>query len=168
VGVDRAELRIVAAWRATRRLSLALEANPGADELLPNFNFAPSLPGEHLAGVGAVLGTSSDRIGTPDGRSWFGTLTLSPAAWGVGLPLTAYAGAAYGTWRNDLRAIGGLTWSIGERWSLGVQHDGRSLHGVAGYQLGDLGPGGAWWSVELLAVEVQDERSLGLNLSARF
>ena len=47
IGVDRAEVRVVGAYRVHQRLSLAAEWNPGESELLPNFNLAPSLPGEH-------------------------------------------------------------------------------------------------------------------------
>lgn len=166
--VDRAKLRLVGAWRATQRLSLALEVNPGEDEVLPNFNFAPSLPGEHVKGVGLVTGTSSDRIGTPDGRAWFSSFTLDPRAWGWEVPVTGYAGASYGTYANDLRAIGGFYWSVTDRISAGLQHDGEQLHAIGSYAFGELGPGHATWSVDLLWVEVLDERYLGFTVSTRF
>ena len=106
IDVDRARTRINLAWRATTRLSLAAEYNPGESEFLPNFNFSPLLPGEWMEGVGVVVGTSSDRIGTPDGRAWFASASLNPAAW-TDLPVTGYFGASYGTYANDLRASGG-------------------------------------------------------------
>lgn len=167
--VDRAETRIVGAWRATRRLSLALEWNPGEDELLPNFNFAPSLPGEHVPGVGMVVGTSSDRIGTPEGRAWFASASLNPHGWGWDVPLSGYLGAAYGTFADDLRAIGGLTWSVTDSLSLGVQHDGEQVHGVLSMPL-PLVPEGvaSRWSLDLLLVEVGGVRTAGLTISTRF
>lgn len=166
--VDRARTRVVGAWRATRRLSLALEWNPGEDELLPNFNFSPSLPGEHLPGVGVVTGTSSDRIGTPDGRAWFASVSLSPRGWGWEVPISGYAGVAYGTYANDTRAIGGVSWAITDRLSAALQHDGEQLHAVASYALGTLGPGDATWAIDLLLVEFDGSHTAGLTLSTRF
>jgi len=166
--VDRARTRVVGAWRATRRLSLALEFNPGEDELLPNFNYSPSLPSEHIPGIGLVSGTSSDRIGTPSGRSWFASLSLDPRAWGLDIPISGYAGMAYGTWANDTRAIGGVRWAVMDRLSATLQFDGEQLHAVTSYALGPLGPGHATWSVDLLLVEIDGSRSAGLTLSTRF
>lgn len=165
--VDRARTRLIAAWRATTRLSVALEWNPGEDELLPNFNFALSLPGEHVPHVGLVGGTSSDRIGTPDGRSWFLTAPFSPPE-GFPLPVTGYVGAAYGTYADDLRAVGGLTWWFDNDTSAAVQHDGEQIHFLVSRNLGELGPGHASWAVDLLLVEVDGVRTVGATLSSRF
>ncbi|MHC4837753.1 MAG: hypothetical protein ACYTF3_06160 [Planctomycetota bacterium] len=168
--VDRAETRIVGAWRATKRLSLALEWNPGEDELLPNFNFAPSLPGEHVPGVGLVVGTSSDRIGTPEGRAWFASASLNPHGWGWELPVNGYLGAAYGTFADDLRAIGGLRWRVTDELSLSVQHDGEQVHGILSMPLSIFAEGDAWsrWHLDLLLVEVAGVRTAGITLGTRF
>jgi len=165
--VERAELRNILAWRATQRLSLALENNTLEQEWLLNFNFAASIPGEHVPYLGLIAGTSSDRIGTPDGRSYFLTAPISPPE-DFALPVTAYAGAAYGTFANDLRAIGGLTWWFGANTSATVQHDGEQIHLLASRNLGELGPGHASWSVDLLLVEIDDSRYFGATVSTRF
>jgi hypothetical protein len=165
--VDRAQTRLIAAWRATTRLSVALEWNPGEDELLPNFNYAISMPGEHVTGVGLIAGTSSDRIGTPDGRSWFLTAPFSPPE-GFPLPVNGYLGAAYGTHADDLRAVAGLTWWFGNETSLAVQHDGEQIHWIASRNLGELGPSHASWAVDLLLVEFDGMHTLGATLSSRF
>lgn len=165
--VARAETRWVAAWRATRRLSLAIEHNPGEDEWLPNFNFAISLPGEHLPNVGLIAGTSSDRIGTPDGRAWFLTAPFAAPA-ECPVPISGYFGASYGTWADDLRAIGGLTWWLDDRTSVGVQHDGEQVHWLLSRGLGELGPGHAAWSLDLLLVEIGGVRTAGATVAVRF
>lgn len=167
IGVDRARTRINLAWRASPRWSLAAEYNPGASEFLPNFNFSPVLPGELVEGVGVIVGTSSDRIGTPEGRAWFATASLSPAAW-TDLPVNGYFGASYGTYANDLRAIGGATWWINDRFSAGFIHDGENLHWIGSCGLGELGPGHAIWQADLLLIEQDGFHTLGATLSTRF
>jgi hypothetical protein len=167
IGVDRARTRINLAWRASPRWSLAAEYNPGADEFLPNFNFSPVLPGELLPGVGVIVGTSSDRIGTPDGRAWFATASLDPSTW-TGLPINGYLGASYGTYANDVRAIGGATWWINDRFSAGFIHDGENLHWIGSCGLGELGPGHAIWQADLLLIEQDGFQTLGATLSTRF
>lgn len=169
IGVDRAELRVVGAYRAHTRLSLAAEWNPGESELLPNFNFAPSLPGEHLPGVGLMVGTSSDRIGTPDGRAWFSAATLDPKAWGwEDSPLTGYLGASYGEWANDTRAIGGLTWSLRDHLSAGLQHDGENIHGIVSLNPALFTGEVSRWSLDLLLIEQDGSHTAGVTISTRF
>ena len=167
IPVDRARARFNLAWRATRRLSLSAEYNPGESEFLPNFNFAAVLPGEIVEGIGVVAGTSSDRIGTPEGRAWFASAAWSAAAW-TDLPLTGYLGASYGTYANDLRAIAGATWWISDRFSAGFIHDGENLHWIGSCGLGELGPGGASWQVDLLLIEQDEFHTLGATVSVRF
>ena len=165
--VERAELRNILAWRATKRLSLAVENNTLEQEWLLNFNFAASIPGEHVPYLGLIAGTSSDRIGTPDGRSYFLTAPISPPE-GFAVPVTGYAGAAYGTFANDLRAIGGVTWWFGNQTSVGVQHDGEQIHFIGSRNLGELGPYHASWALDLLAVEIEDSYYFGMTVSTRF
>ncbi len=155
------------AYRATTRLSVALEYNPLADEVLPNFNYSPSLPGEHIEGVGAIVGLSSDRIGTPSGVAWFGTLSWNAQAWSD-LPLSGYAGLAFGTYEDELRPIAGATWSFSDRISAGFIHDGENPHWIGSYGLGELGPGGGLYQADLLIIEQDGVRTFGTTLSVRF
>ena len=169
IGVDRAEVRVVGAYRAHQRLSLAAEWNPGESELLPNFNLAPSLPGEHLPGVGLMVGTSSDRIGTPDGRAWFAAATLDPQAWGwEDAPVNGYLGASYGTWANDTRAIGGVTYQVMHNLSAGVQHDGENIHGIISLTPALFTGEPSRWSLDLLLIEQDGSHTAGFTISTRF
>ncbi|MCH2101341.1 MAG: hypothetical protein MK209_05425 [Planctomycetes bacterium] len=169
IAADRAKIRAIAAYRANRRLSLAAEWNPGESELLPNFNFAPSLPNEHIPGVGLMVGTSSDRIGTPDGRAWFAAATLDPKEWGwEDLPVNGYLGASYGTWANDARAIGGLSWSFMEHLSAGVQHDGENVHGIISINPALFAGDPSQWNIDLLLIEQFGSHTLGITVSTRF
>lgn len=165
--VERAELREILSWQATKRLSLAVEHNAMENEWLANFNAALSIPGEHVPYLGLIVGTSSDRIGTPEGRSWFMTAPISPPQT-FPIPITGYVGAAYGTYENDLRAIGGATWWFNDVTSANVQHDGKNIHFIGSHSLGELGPYHATWALDLLVVEIDDSHYLGMTVSTRF
>jgi hypothetical protein len=61
-----------------------------------------------LLSVPAVIfGTNSDRIGTPTGQSFYGTVSkdLKPHAC---LPVAPYAGIAFGTYEDQWCPIGGV------------------------------------------------------------
>ena len=74
-----------------------------------------------------MFGISSDRIGTPDGQSYFFTLSKDLEE-STGLPIAPYAGAAYGTFENDLRMIGGMLIRFGGGVSSTLIHDGKAFH----------------------------------------
>lgn len=165
--MDRPRLRANLAYRASTRLSVAVEWNPLADEVLPNFNYSPSLPGEHVEGLGAIFGLSSDRIGTPHGYAWFGTVSWNARAWSE-LPLSGYAGLSFGTYEDELKPITGATWSFHERVSAGFIHDGENLHWIGSYGLGEWGPGDGLWQFDLLLIEQDGFRTVGGTISVRF
>ncbi len=167
IAADRPRLRMNLAYRATTRLSLGLEYNPLADEVVPIFNFAAVLPGEYYEGVGVVAGLSSDRIGTPRGYAWFGTVSLDATAW-TSLPLSGYAGFSFGTFEDELKPIVGASWQFSDRVSAGFQHDGENLHWIGSYGLGEWGPGDALWQADLLVIEQEGFHTLGATLSTRF
>ena len=82
-----------------------------------------------------MFGTSSDRIGTPDGRAYFGTLSKSLKEL-TGVPLAPYAGLSYGTFDDKLRIIGGLWGSLGKGFSATLIWDGVNLHPTVDYRYG--------------------------------
>ena len=74
-----------------------------------------------------ILGTSSDRIGTPEGQSFYGTLSkdLRPQ---TGLPVAPYVGVAYGTYEDEARIIAGANISFGRGVSSLLIFDGVHFH----------------------------------------
>ncbi len=74
-----------------------------------------------------VLGTSSDRIGTPSGQSFYATLSKGLKQ-ETHLPIAPYGGVAYGTYEGRARAIGGLSVGFAE-WLTGLAvFDGVHVH----------------------------------------
>jgi hypothetical protein len=74
-----------------------------------------------------IFGTSSDRIGTPSGQSFYLTVSKDLKEW-AGLPIAPYAGVAYGSYEHRTRAIGGLNISFPARLSALVLFDGVHVH----------------------------------------
>ena len=136
-------------------LKLGLEWNPGAGELgfVANWRAVAETPRRPAI----VFGTSSDRIGTPHGQSYFVTISKS-LHHETGLPIAPYLSASYSTYENRMRYPYGINVAIGAHWSAMVINDGVHTHLSASY---------AWdrFVVTVLAVE---RKHPGLTIGARF
>lgn len=123
--MDRARQRYVVNLRVLPTLRLGVEWNPGADELGPLVNWVALTETDERPAL--MFGTSSDRIGTPEGRAYFAT--VSKALGRIGnAPLAGYAGISHGTFENDTRPIGGLTVGMSRNLFTRLIHDGKALH----------------------------------------
>ena len=83
-----------------------------------------------------IVGTSSDRIGTPAGQSFYATASKNLKR-ETKLPIAPYFGLAYGTYHDSLRMIGGinvgLTESLGSMvTSMGSTSTRRQTSGTGG------------------------------------
>lgn len=143
-------------YRLFPRLTAGVEYNPRAGEIGPLVNFVALTEGETRPAL--ILGTSSDRIGTPRGRSYYATLSkdLTEA---TRLPVAPYLGASYGTYEHRLRPIGGINVHLGDRWTAVFIHDGIHAHPTVTF---DAGKG-----IQLSAIFVR-ARDWGLSASLSF
>jgi hypothetical protein len=132
--IPRASVRTTLTYRFHPRLSLGVEYNPRADDvgLLANF-VAMTETGRRPA---LILGTSSDRIGTPSGRSVYATVSKNFSE-AINLPVSAYAGAAYSTYEDRLLPLAGLTVNWTGNLSSLVIFDGVKVHPTLTYTLGN-------------------------------
>jgi len=123
---DRARERITLNYRFTERLQAGVEWNPLAHDLNPLANWT-ALP-ETAERPAFILGTSSDRIGTDRGQSYYGTLSKSLEPW-LDLPVAPYAGAAFRDADDEWTFVGGLHYALFDERLL-VTHiwDGENLH----------------------------------------
>ncbi|MGH9942007.1 MAG: hypothetical protein ACRD9R_06575 [Pyrinomonadaceae bacterium] len=128
--ISRARWRNTLTYRFHPRLSAGVEYNPLAGKVSPLANFVAMT--ETRARPALILGTSSDRIGTPSGQSFYATFSKNLKA-RTGLPLAPYAGVAYGTHEDRLRPVGGLNLSAGEHWSATIVFDGVRVHPLLNY-----------------------------------
>jgi hypothetical protein len=127
------------------RLSLGIEYNPHADEVGPLVNVVALR--ETRTRPALMFGTSSDRIGTPDGQAYFGTLSKNLKE-PTGLSLAPYVGLSYGTFEDKLRIIGGLWAGFGKGFSTTLIWDGVNLHPTVDYSKGRHTLSLLWVSLE--------------------
>ena len=126
IDAERARQRFTLSYRFTARLQAGLEYNPLDDDWGPIGNLTAVTETEHRPAL--ILGTSSDRIGTDRGQSYYGTLSKNLAPW-LGFPISPYAGAAFRDADDEWTEVAGLNyWLFDERLSVTHIWDGENLH----------------------------------------
>jgi hypothetical protein len=131
--IDRAKWRNTLTYRLHPRVTFGVEYNPLAGKVSPLANVV-ALTETHQRPA-LIFGTSSDRIGTPFGQSFYATLSKN-LRHATGLPVAPYVGVAYGTFEDRLRVIGGLNINFRERWSSTILFDGVRVHPIVNYTRG--------------------------------
>jgi hypothetical protein len=131
--IDRAKWRNTLTYRFHPRFTAGIEYNPLAGKLSPLANWLALTETEKRPAV--ILGTSSDRIGTPSGQSFYATFSksLRPE---TGLPVAPYVGMAYGTYEHRWRPIGGLNINFTKKVSSTVLYDGVHVHPLLNFTTG--------------------------------
>lgn len=154
--IDRATHRIVLMRQWTPAFKAGIEVNPLADEIGVVANWRV------LAETGRrpalILGTSSDRIGTPSGQSYYATVAKSLHR-ELGVPIAPYAGVSWSGAEDRFLFPFGASVGLSDRVSAMVQNDGVHTHGSVTMSFG------AQWSVTILAVRLEDP---GFTIGARF
>jgi hypothetical protein len=159
IDVDRAKLRTTLAYQFTTTLSAGIEINPLDADVGPIANWL-ALP-ETESTPGLIFGTSSDRIGTTHGRAVYGTFSKDLEGW-TGVPIAPYAGLSFGTFDDELVAIGGLMIRWTDVISTTSMWDGHNLHHTLDYGL----PNGQL--IGLVLANLDEHYDLGISYSIRF
>lgn len=131
--INRAKWRNTLTYQVNSRLSVGVEYNPLAGKVSPLANFVAVT--ENAKRPAIILGTSSDRIGTPSGQSFYATASKNLEK-ETGLPVAPYFGVAYGTYENRLRPIGGLNIYLPKGFSSTILFDGVKVHPLLNYTNG--------------------------------
>jgi len=159
IDVDRARWRTTLAYQVTPTLSAGLEYNPIAEDVglianwlaLPETEDAPAL----------IVGTSSDRIGTPERRAVYATLSKDLEGW-TNLPIAPYLGLSYSGYDEEVDVIGGVMVRWSEEWSSTHIWDGHNLHHLLETTFEER------HTVGLLVVELDGAYDVGLTYSINF
>ena len=131
--IDRATWRNTLTYRFHSRFTAGIEYNPLAGKVSPLANLVAVTETHKRPAL--IIGTSSDRIGTPYGQSFYATVSKN-LKHHTGLPVSPYFGVAYGTFEDRARPIGGLNIAIAERWSSTILFDGVLVHPIVNYSFG--------------------------------
>ena len=131
--IDRATWRNTLTYRFHPRVTAGIEYNPLAKKVSPIANVVAITETHHRPAL--ILGTSSDRIGTPSGQSFYATFSKS-LKHQTGLPVAPYVGVAYGTYEDRALIIGGLNITLSDRWSSTILFDGVRIHPLLNYTYG--------------------------------
>lgn len=106
-----------------------------------------------------ILGTSSDRIGTPSGRAYYATLSKDLEEW-TGLRVAPYVGTSYGEFEDEWELIGGLRIRWTADWSSTHLWDGVNLHHILDRSFADR------WRAGVVVVEQDGKYYLGMSVGA--
>lgn len=135
--VPRASLRTTLTYRLHPRVTTGVEINPRADEvsgmITPLVNLLAVTETKKRPAL--IIGTSSDRIGTPKGQSFYATFSKSLKQ-ETKLPIAPYLGVAYGTYQHRWLPVAGLNVQFTQNISSTVIFDGVRIHELINYTFG--------------------------------
>ncbi len=130
--VKRARWRNTLVYRFLPTLTAGVEVNllSEKEKVNPLVNWLAVTETETRPAL--IFGTSSDRIGTPTGQSFYGTVSkdLKPH---TGIPIAPYVGAAFGTYEDKFRPIGGANIRFPQNFSALIIYDGVKVHPTASW-----------------------------------
>ena len=153
--IPRAAVRTTLTYQVHPRLQLGIEYNPRAHEVAPLMNLVIVTERERRPAL--MIGTSTDRIGTPKGQAFFATVSKNLKQL-TGLPIAPYFGAAFGTYEHRLRPIAGLTIFLGKGFSLITTFNGVQVHPLLNFTRGR----------QALSLVMVKGRQPGMSYSIRF
>ena len=126
-------MRTTLTYRFHPRLTAGVEYNPRVGEVGVIANFLAVT--ETARRPALMFGTSTDRIGTPSGQSFYFTLSKSLRR-ETGLPIAPYVGAAFGTFDDRLRPVGGLNIYLPKGFSILTTFNGVNVHPMLNFTRG--------------------------------
>lgn len=161
IDTDRSRASLTATYAYDERLTLGVEVAPKDDEFNPLVIYR--VFDETREGPSLTIGTSTDRIGTPSGRSYWATAGRSFEA-ALDFPVSAYVGAAWGEFEDELTAIAGLRIDWNRGISTTSAWDGENLNHSLDVEFED------GWRVSLLAIDddLDNETRVGLSVGRAF
>lgn len=147
--LDRPRWRFTGNVRLAPWLMLGAEANPAAGEFTPLATVL--LVAEDARRPAAFLGTSSDRIGSPEDTQSYYLTVAKRLPWA---PVAPYASLNYSEWDEGWNVPFGANVDLGRGLSLTPMYDGRRSHLLAGWAGARAGVQFVWAWYERAGVSV--------------
>ena len=130
--IDRAAWRNTLMYRLTDDLQVGLEYNPLAGDVSPLANWR--VVRETQARPAVILGTSSDRIGTPEGNQGYYVTFSKDLEPQTGLPVAPYVAIQYSEYDRGINFPMGAAIRLGHDWVLTPTYDGHAFHPMLTYR----------------------------------
>lgn len=150
--LERPRWRTTLHYRVHPRFQIGVEFNPDAGEFTPLANLFLFREGPGRPAV--ILGTSSDRIGSPEGyQAYYATIAKHHPSW----PVSAYFSVNWSEWDNGFNFPAGLVWELGNGFALQPMWDGDEMHLLLHWQKGrwTVSPMWVWMEAAGIAVSVE-------------
>lgn len=143
--LERPRWRSTLSYRLAHRLQVGIEHNLDAAEFGPLLTWFLVTEGDSRPAL--FLGTSSDRIGSPEGtQSYFLTAAKHHPTW----PVSAYASLNYSEWDRGLNLPFGAHVELGRGFSVQPMYDGQRSHLLVNYNRQRYGVSLIWaWLEEV-------------------
>ena len=126
--VERARWRLTASYRVVSFAQIGLEYNPSATEVAPIATVFLTTETDERPAV--FLGTSTDRIGSPEGTQQYYATASKLAPW---FPVSAYATITYSEWDDGINFPFGAEWYVAGGFSVRGMYDGNQPHAVVSW-----------------------------------
>lgn len=126
--LERPRWRVTANYRVIPTLQLGVEYNPVAGEVGPLATWFLLTETERRPAL--FLGTSSDRIGSPEGTQAY---YMTGAKYLPALHVSPYASLNYSEWDDDWNLPFGANIELGRGLSVQPMYDGRRTHLLGTY-----------------------------------
>ncbi len=136
-------------YRVHPKLQLGVEVNPEADEIGPLLSWFLMTESHHRPAL--FFGTSSDRIGSPEGeQAYFLTAAKRHPRW----PVSAYVSLNYSEWDDELNVPFGVEVELPAGFTFRPMYDGHRTHLTFNYQRRRFGASLLWVWLERVGVAI--------------
>ena len=126
--VDRARWRLTASYRVFDIAQIGVEYNPVATEIAPIATVFLLTETDRRPAL--FLGTSTDRIGSPEGTQQYYLTASKLATW---VPVSAYATITYSEWDEGINFPFGAEWYVYGGFSIRGMYDGHQPHAMVNW-----------------------------------
>ncbi|MCH9651955.1 MAG: hypothetical protein K0U98_27245 [Deltaproteobacteria bacterium] len=147
--MDRPRWRSTFYYRLHQRFQVGVEYNPAASEFSPLGTLFLLTETEQRPAL--FLGTSSDRIGSPEGtQSTYLTASKHHPRW----PISAYISINYSEWDGGVNIPFGIEVELPKGFSVRPMYDGQRTHLTFNYGGQHIGASLLWVWLERVGVAV--------------
>jgi hypothetical protein len=147
--LERPRWRSTASWSVLPTVQVGIEYNPVASEVGPLATIFLATETENRPAL--FLGTSSDRIGSPEGKQAY---YLTAAKYIPALRVAPYMSLNYSEWDQGWNVPFGASLELGRGFSIRPMYDGNETHLIGSYATDRISVSALWVWLERAGLAV--------------